>query len=1006
MRRVLALLLLLAPVLVLSGEPDKPAPFPMPFNTEKGNPEPLAPQEALKKLRLPDGFQATLFAHEPDVQQPIAIATDDRGRLWVCECYTYAESKTNFDKTLRDRVVILEDTDHDGRADKRTVFWDQATRLTSVAVGFGGVWILDAPNLLFIPDKDGDDKPDGPPVVHLDGFNDFSIRHNMVNGLKWGPDGWLYGRHGITTTSSVGKPGDEKDRRTPMNCGIWRYHPTQKGKGFEPVCWGTTNPWGHDWTPHGELFFINTVIGHLWHGIPGAHFKRMFGEDLNKHVYGLIDQHADHYHWDTGKNWTDSRDAKGKHGELGGGHAHSGCVIYQGDNWPEKYRGGLFTLNFHGRRVNHEKLVREGSGYVGKHEPDMIFSDDPWFRGVELLLANDGGVFVADWSDTGECHENDGVHRTSGRIYKITYGKPNKAAVADVAKATDEKLVELLGHKNAWYARAAQRNLQERYGEKRDDIVVVPTLRAKFEGEKDTVLRLRYLWALYGCNGADYAYLEKLLDDPDEHVRVWAIRLLGDTITPTPNHVRKFADMAEKETSGLVRLYLASILQRIHPMMRATLAKPLLARAEDAKDHNLPLLVWYGLEPAVVSHPRLDLLAAVKIPLVRRHIARRITTEIEAHPGVVNALVSEMTKLPPAEALDVANGMAEALRGVRQVKMPGAWNHARTVLAKVDSPELQAKIRELGVVFGDGRALTELRDVLKDDKQDGNARREALRVLVEARDKETVPLLKGLVTDRAVAGAAIRGLAAYDDPDAAALLVAKYRSIPPESRPDAVATLASRPASAKALLQALTEDRVPRADVTATHARQIVSLKDAALEKELTRVWGAIRSTPADKQKQIDQAKKLLTDDRLGKADLAVGRLAYNQACASCHRLYGQGQQLAPDLTGSDRHNLGYLLENIYDPSAIVPADYRITVLTLKSGRTLNGVVTEAGPKTLAVQTPTERLVVNKDEVEESAATTQSLMPEGTLTPLSEEQVVALVAYLRAKQQVALPGEK
>jgi putative heme-binding domain-containing protein len=330
-----------------------------------------------------------------------------------------------------------------------------------------------------------------------------------------------------------------------------------------------------------------------------------------------------------------------------------------------------------------------------------------------------------------------------------------------------------------------------------------------------------------------------------------------------------------------------------------------------------------------------------------------------------------------------------------------------TRFAKWESPPLKARIRELGVVFGDGRALTELRGVLNDPAQDGNSRREALRVLVNVRDGETLPLLRKLITDRGVAQDAIQGLASYEDKgESAELLVAKYRNIPAEARPNALATLTARPAWARVLLQAMADGKVPRADLNATQARQILSLKDAALEKELTRVWGAIRSTPEDKRRLIETARKMLTPDRLKKADLVAGRLAYNQVCASCHRLYGQGQQIGPDLTGSDRHNLNYLLENIFDPSALVPADFRVAVVALKSGRTLNGVVTETGPKTLAVQTPTERVLVQKDEVEEITTTQQSLMPDGVLTQLKEEQWVALFAYLQGRQQVPLPDEK
>ncbi len=367
------------------------AAVPLAVAGESKDTEPTHPQEALGMMRLPPGFKATLFAAEPDVENPVAMCWDERGRLWVAENHTYSDQKERFNLQLRDRILIFEDSDNDGHFDKRTVFADDFQRLTSIERGFGGVYALCPPRLLFIPTMG--DKPSGPPQVLLDGFNaDDGLRHCIANGLKWGPDGWLYGRVGITVTNRVGVPGAPQESRGLTAGGIWRYHTVRRV--FEPFCHGTTNPWGMDWNADGEMFFINTVIGHFWHGIQGAHYKRMMGLDPHPHLYGLIDQHADHYHWDTGMKWNETRDGEGLTNTLGGGHAHVGLMIYQGENFPDEYRGLAFTTNLHGRRINVERLERAGSGYVARHQPDFMTTSDPWFRAVEISQGPDGGVYI------------------------------------------------------------------------------------------------------------------------------------------------------------------------------------------------------------------------------------------------------------------------------------------------------------------------------------------------------------------------------------------------------------------------------------------------------------------------------------------------------------------------------------------------------------------------------------------------------------------------------------
>ncbi|MCX6976594.1 MAG: dehydrogenase, partial [Verrucomicrobia bacterium] len=589
-------------------------------NTQPG--QPIPPSQALASIRTPPGLTASLFASEPQVQQPIAIATDPQGRLWVAENYTYGEAKVGFDLSLRDRIVILEDSDHDGLADRRTVFTDQLQRLSSIELGFNGVWVLAPPQLLFFPDKNHDDQPDSPPVVLLDGFDSGPVRHNLANGLRWGPDGWLYGRHGIQATSLVGPPNTPPNLRTPINCGIWRYHPTRKI--FEVVASGTTTPWGLDWDHFGEAFFTNTVIGHLWHLIPGAHYDRMYGKDLTPHTYELIPQHADHLHWDNTGQWQKAGREKNGADSFGGGHAHEGCLIYQGGSWPAEFHNQLFTINFYGRRLNREELLPQGSGYLASHLPDLLHIGDPWFRGTDLLPASDGSVFLADWSDTGECHENDGVHRTSGRIYQISATKKSPPP-PDLTPLSNLQLVALQQSPNQWLVRQSRLLLASR-------ATIAPLEDARLAllklfhspNPNNPQLALHALWTLHAINAASTPLLLETLNHPHPHLRIWAIRLLTDDPSSLLSPPDAFLRLAATDPSPAVRLALASALQRFPATARPPLARPLLAHSEDALDHNLPLLLWYGLIPLGDSHPDppAALLAPSPIPTPSPPIAR------------------------------------------------------------------------------------------------------------------------------------------------------------------------------------------------------------------------------------------------------------------------------------------------------------------------------------------------------------------------------------------------
>ena len=584
----------------------------------KKNPQPViekpfTPLEAAKTMQVPKGFNVTLFAGEPDIKQPIGFCIDDRGRLWVAEANNYPDKKAG----KKDRIIILEDTDGDGRHDKRIVFYDKLEYVSGIEVGFGGVWVMSIPNFYFIPDADYNGVPDGEPVVLLDGFGTHANSHTIANGFAWGPDGWLYGTHGITNWSLPGKPGTPKEKRRRFEGGVWRYHPVRHV--WEPFAIGTTNPWGIDWNEYGHAFVCNCVNPHLFHIIQGAHYEPARNRPTGRFAYERIPTIADHLHFTNTKTiragiGTPEEDA------AGGGHAHSGTMIYLGDNWPAKYRGDVFMNNIHGRRINHDRLARKGSGYAASHAPDVMRARDPWFVGVTLAYGPDGGVYVSDFSDTGECHHTRNTQKHTGRIYKITFGKP-KPWKGDIGKLNILELVKLQSHPNEWFARHARRVLHERQA---NTSVLAKTLNSS----RSVPLRLRALWALRVTGNLDEKKLEGLLQDSSEHLRAWAIQLLCENKKPSEAARAEFERMAHEDKSPLVRLYLASAMQRLLLKQRVPVLAHLLAHTEDKDDQNLPLMYWYATEPVVAADrvAAVKLLTACQIPKVRQFITHRMAT--------------------------------------------------------------------------------------------------------------------------------------------------------------------------------------------------------------------------------------------------------------------------------------------------------------------------------------------------------------------------------------------
>ena len=682
----------------------------------------LTPEKAVASMTLGDDYEVNAFANEPMITQPMAFCWDDRGRMWIAENRDYEDRGRGFSNFGDSRILILEDTDRDGVADSRKVFLEGIPFPAGIAVGMDGLWLGAPPNLLFVPDRDGDDKADMDEIeVRLTGWG-IRDRHETLNSFHWGPDGWLYGCQGYATPSKVGKPAGKgrilkhKDpfpenikldgEGIDINGGVWRYHPTKDR--FEVVAHGFSNPWGIDYDAKGQLFISACVIPHLWHVVPGGIFHRQGGKHYNPYAYSDIRTIVDHRHRS----------------------AHGGLRVYQSDAFPESQHGRMFMANIHEHAVLTDYVTPKGSGFVASHGEDFLLANNAQWIGFSVEIGPEGAVYVLDWHD-GDICGMDTLNKDTGRVFRIT-PKQSLAAdwegrYADLAKLPDAHLVELQKSKSAWHARRARTILQNRAAKDVLDSKTHAALREIFWTSLNNDHRLNAMWALHVSNGLNEGNLLVSLSDSDEHIRAWAIQLLCEDMAPSSVALDKFATMAREEQSAVVRLYLAAALQRMEIAKRWAIAEGLVTHAEDASDHNIPHMIWFGIEPAVPEDPirALQLASVCEIPMVSQYIARRL-----ADGNAVEPVVTALDRLSRAQE-GLLKGLRDGLEGRTETQAPENWEALyNRIKGATDSGRVAV---ELAQKFGDTSAAESMLKTLADSSARPEERRQALRQLAGQR---------------------------------------------------------------------------------------------------------------------------------------------------------------------------------------------------------------------------------------------------------------------------------
>ncbi|MBS0204671.1 MAG: c-type cytochrome [Planctomycetes bacterium] len=1004
--------------MTVQAQQPKPA---IPHAQDKPPNDPRDPQTAARMMTVPEGFTVEVVAAEPDIVNPVAMAIDERGRFWITESLEYPRREPGPGK---DRVKILEDTDGDGQCDKFTVFMEGLNIPSGIAVGHGGVWIANSPDILFVQDTDGDGKADKQEVV-VTGFGRTDT-HELPNSLTWGPDGWLYGLNGVFNHSHVKysetNPNYSKDHKGwPLTCALYRIHP--RTREFQVFCEGTSNPWGIAFNEDGEAFISACVIDHLWHLVETGYYHRQGGP------YPPF-------------TWKIESIVKHKHQKA----AYCGIHYFDSDAYPDRFRGKLYMGNIHGGCINVDSIERDGATYKGTGEPDFLTANDAWFMPVVQKTGPDGSLYVLDWYDRYHCYQDAnrdpaGIDRLKGRLYRVRYKEtPRAPKDLDLAKESDEQLIERLGAMNDFIRWTATRLLQERTTPK----LTSKLLQLVFAPETIPTQRRHALFAsmpdLLRQSNWNTEQVSRLLDSPDDVVRAWAVRLLVTEAVPVVQRGNADENLQAKslqiiqngltDRSSTVRLqsliYVARMAQGDgrgsvqFPMDNALLAAVRLC----GHDPVLQRTAWqaikaYGAQsPKVLSSLLTD--KQVQESPIGRELTPRLVEWLLAQGPERQLVLGEAFQSLLASNQTAAAGLilSQLAAKVQTGEIKGdTLNSLKGVMSKPMSPLLADQSAHplagdaalLAVSWGDPRGLPQIRRLLSARTFPSDQRLKALNALIATQDAQVLKSVAAVLTDNTepadFKSQILLVVGRIDDPKVAGVMLGEFPKMEPDLQSKTIELLTQRAAWARQLLTAIGDKQIPATVINLNQARRLKELKDEELTKLLATHWGQVREGRDPNREQYIASMKALI--RQSPGDPLVGEKAFKKVCAQCHKIYGEGVEVGPDITRNGRNDFTQLLSNVFDPSLVIGAGYRSYTVVTNGGRVLNGLLAEDSPQRVVLKIQGgKQEVIARSDIDEIKVSEISLMPEQLEKQLSPQEIVDLFAFITLDKHPSDPSAK
>ncbi|WP_164102363.1 PVC-type heme-binding CxxCH protein [Candidatus Laterigemmans baculatus] len=976
----------------------------IPRRQEKPPGPPLSPEEALQKMSVPEGFSVELVAAEPQLVNPVSMTIDERGRFWVTESLEYPRRAPG---PGRDRIKVLEDTDGDGRVDKTTIFADGLNIPSGIAVGYGGVWVANAPDILFMQDTDGDGVADTREVV-VTGFGRDDT-HELPNSLTWGPDGWLYGLNGVFNPSHIKHQGKEHH----FTCALFRIHP--RTRAFEVFAEGTSNPWGIAWDPEGSAFVSACVIDHLWHLVETGYYHRQGGpyppytwkmESIVEHKHQLA--------------------------------AYCGIHYFDSDAYPEPYRDKLYMGNVHAGAINVDKLQRDGATYFGTTEEDFLQANDVWFMPVVQKTGPDGCLYVLDWYDRFHCYQDAnrdpaGVDRLHGRLYRIRYQDTPRAPRFDLAEETDAQLVERLHSPNVYFRDLAQRLLAERLLAERDSSETRPQLeRLVMDASVARKTRMHALWSLVSTGRLEELFHAALLRHTDPGYRAWGVRAAGNFRNPSPAVTRQVAALVA-DPSADVRLQVVIAANKIEGLDAIALLGDALTHVGD--DKILPNVIWQNLYPLLDSQGDRFLEQARREELRQAAVMREILPRAierlldggEKNASTVAALLTAMlageaTDGTTARAMTDFGTAAETLRMLTaKIQSGELGGPGLESLRKELRPELEKVFAEadhpllipaalLATTWSDPAGVAAVRARLASTESPAAVRLEALEALVAAGHGSVLEEVDAILSrprqsSPEFRGAALAALGRLALPQVAEVVLRNYSLQEPAVQPKAIELLTQRASWSKALLERIGRDEIPATALHVNQVRQLLAAGDPELAEMVRSRWGSIRSGRNPEADQLIAEIRVQLGQQAGNPHR--GQAVFTKLCAQCHKIHGQGQEVGPDITLIGRTTLDQLLSNVLDPSLVIGVGYQQTNVLTVDGRVLSGIAVESNPQRVVLKLQGGKTeTIPRDEIEQERLSELSMMPEELEKQLSRQELLDLLTFLALDKPPSDPNAK